>query len=103
VIFLWGGKDVAPLIATPNVDNSNRRQERQKAKLLAMCNLCAERNSICFCKYMDRVLVLGLRKRNGRKGFCSRLFSFFKIPEIQAFAYKMPKLARCCAEKVSAS
>jgi hypothetical protein len=31
VIFLWGGKTHCILIATPNVDNANRRQKKSKS------------------------------------------------------------------------
>jgi hypothetical protein len=30
-IFLWGGKTCCALIATPNVDNANRRQKKGKS------------------------------------------------------------------------
>jgi hypothetical protein len=30
-IFLWGGKILCALIATPNVDNANRRQKKVKS------------------------------------------------------------------------
>jgi hypothetical protein len=50
-------KLVAPLIATPNVDNASRRQKRQKAKQQATCNSYSERNCIGFANYLDDVLV----------------------------------------------
>jgi hypothetical protein len=31
LIFLWGGKTCCALIATPNVDNANRRQKKGKS------------------------------------------------------------------------
>jgi hypothetical protein len=30
-VFLWGGKTRCALIATPNVDNANRRQKKGKS------------------------------------------------------------------------
>jgi hypothetical protein len=30
-VFLWGGKTCCALIATPNVDNANRRQKKGKS------------------------------------------------------------------------
>jgi hypothetical protein len=30
-VFLWGGKTRCALIATPNVDNANRRQNKGKS------------------------------------------------------------------------
>jgi hypothetical protein len=30
-VFLWGGKTCCTLIATPNVDNANKRQKKGKS------------------------------------------------------------------------
>jgi hypothetical protein len=31
LLFLWGGKTCRALIATPNVDNANKRQKKGKS------------------------------------------------------------------------
>ncbi len=56
-----------------------------------MCNLYAERNSFCFCNLLGQVLLwnyaMGEFKKEEWQGWlCSCLYSYFKFPEIQAFA-----------------
>ena len=67
---------------------------KAKAKLQAMCNSYAERNSsICFCKLLGQCPSIELRYEwvqerdwKGGNGFHSCLYLCLKLPEIQAFA-----------------
>jgi hypothetical protein len=54
-IFLWGGKTCCTLIATPNVDNANRRQKlNYKLHVILM-----QKGTVVFvfANYLDDVLV----------------------------------------------
>ncbi len=59
-IFLRGGKTCCALIATPNVDNANRRQKkRQKLNYKLRVILTQKvRVAFVFANYLDDVLVL---------------------------------------------
>jgi hypothetical protein len=57
------------LIATPNVDNANRRQKKAKAKLQATCISYVERNSsIRFANYLDDVLIWNYAMSGFKRG-----------------------------------
>jgi hypothetical protein len=57
-IFLWGGKLVAPLIATPNVDNANRRQKKGKKLSYKLCVILIQKGIVFgFAIYLDNDLV----------------------------------------------
>jgi hypothetical protein len=68
-ISLWGGKTCCALIATPNVDNANRRQKKAKAKLQATCNSYAERKSVfVFANYLSDFLVWNYAMSGFKRG-----------------------------------
>jgi hypothetical protein len=92
--FFLGGEEklVVPLIATPDVDNANRRQEKGKKLNYKLCVIRIQNGIVfIFANYLDKVVVRnyaigGFNKGNSGNGFCSRLFSCLKLPEIQVFA-----------------
>jgi hypothetical protein len=57
--FLWGGKTHCTLIATPNVDNANRRQKKGKKLNYKLCVILMQKGILVFvfANYSDAVLV----------------------------------------------
>jgi hypothetical protein len=82
------------LIATPNVDNANRRQKKgKKLNYKRRVILMQEGIVFIFANCLDDVLVWnyaksGFKRRMEITGtrFCSCLLSCLKLPEIRAFA-----------------
>jgi hypothetical protein len=57
-ISFWGGKTHCALIASPNVDNANRRQKRQKLKYKPRVIIMQKGIVVfVFSNYLDDVLV----------------------------------------------
>jgi hypothetical protein len=58
-IFLWGGKASCALIATPNVDNANRRQKKDKKLNYKLCVILMQKGIVVFifANYLDNVLL----------------------------------------------
>jgi hypothetical protein len=57
--FSFGEEElVAPLIATPNVDNANRRQKKGKKLNYMLCVILMQKGIVfVFANYLDNVLV----------------------------------------------
>ena len=68
-VFVWGGKTHCALIATPNVDNANRRQKKGK-KLNYKLHVILMQNGIVFifANYLDNVLVWNYAMRGFKRG-----------------------------------
>jgi hypothetical protein len=58
-VFLWGGKTHCALIATPDVDNANRRQQNWQKLNYKLCVICMQKGIVVFIfsNYLDNVLV----------------------------------------------
>ncbi len=67
--ILWGEKTHCTLIATPNVDNANRRQKKAKAKL-KLCVILMQKGIVVFvfANYLDNVLVWNYAMSGFKRG-----------------------------------
>ncbi len=104
-------KLVAPLIATPNVDNANRRQKKGKKLNYKIHVICMQKGIVfVFANYLDNVLVWNYAMSGLKRsmemvgmGFVPACIYVLNSLKFRHFFLKIAKQASFSAVKMSAS